>query len=97
MHIQLERELTEVVKRALFTAGFIGGPIVEEFEQNFASQNFANACSNSSTMGPPIKPAVYSARLTTSVSSRSSWLCIVKRSRNVIFFLLFSLFTFALL
>jgi len=44
MHIQLERELTEVVKRALYTAGFIGGPIVEEFEQAFAKFCDAKFC-----------------------------------------------------
>src|SRR6266850_3011920 len=36
MHIELEQELTEVFKRALRTAGFIGGPMVEEFEHAFA-------------------------------------------------------------
>jgi dTDP-4-amino-4,6-dideoxygalactose transaminase len=36
VHIELEQELTEVFKRALHSAGFIGGPIVEEFERAFA-------------------------------------------------------------
>jgi len=35
-HIELERELTEVFQRALRTAGFIGGAMVEEFEKSFA-------------------------------------------------------------
>ena len=35
-HVELERELTEVFQRALSTAGFIGGPMVEEFEKSFA-------------------------------------------------------------
>jgi dTDP-4-amino-4,6-dideoxygalactose transaminase len=35
-HIELESELTEVFRRALHTAGFIGGPMVENFEQAFA-------------------------------------------------------------
>lgn len=35
-HVELEHELTAVFRRALFTAGFIGGPMVEEFEQSFA-------------------------------------------------------------
>jgi dTDP-4-amino-4,6-dideoxygalactose transaminase len=35
-HIELEQELTEVFQRALRTAGFIGGPMVEEFENAFA-------------------------------------------------------------
>lgn len=36
-HVQLEEELTEVFRRALFTGGFIGGPMVEEFEKSFAA------------------------------------------------------------
>src|SRR5262249_12339153 len=36
-HIQLEEELVAVFRTALKTAGFIGGPMVEGFEQEFAS------------------------------------------------------------
>jgi len=36
-HVELERELTEVFRQALHTAGFVGGPIVEEFERGFAT------------------------------------------------------------
>ncbi len=36
-HVDLEQELTEVFHQALRTAGFIGGPMVEEFEKAFAS------------------------------------------------------------
>jgi dTDP-4-amino-4,6-dideoxygalactose transaminase len=36
-HVELEEELTAVFRRALFTAGFVGGPMVEEFEQAFAA------------------------------------------------------------
>jgi dTDP-4-amino-4,6-dideoxygalactose transaminase len=36
-HLELEQELTRVFHRALRTAGFIGGPIVEEFETAFAT------------------------------------------------------------
>src|ERR1700728_4680309 len=36
-HIELEQELTEVFQKAIRTAGFIGGPMVEEFENSFAS------------------------------------------------------------
>jgi dTDP-4-amino-4,6-dideoxygalactose transaminase len=36
-HVELEHELTEVFQRALRTAGFIGGPMVEDFEQAFAA------------------------------------------------------------
>lgn len=35
-HVELEQELTAVFRRALHTAGFIGGPMVEEFETSFA-------------------------------------------------------------
>jgi len=35
-HVELEKELTEVFHKALRTAGFIGGPMVEEFEKAFA-------------------------------------------------------------
>lgn len=36
MHRELEPELSEVFKRALNTASFIGGPILEQFEGDFA-------------------------------------------------------------
>jgi dTDP-4-amino-4,6-dideoxygalactose transaminase len=36
-HVELEQELTDVFRRALLTAGFIGGPMVEEFEKAFAA------------------------------------------------------------
>jgi dTDP-4-amino-4,6-dideoxygalactose transaminase len=36
-HVELEQELTKVFLRALRTAGFIGGPMVEEFEKAFAA------------------------------------------------------------
>jgi dTDP-4-amino-4,6-dideoxygalactose transaminase len=36
-HIELERELTEVFHQALRTGGFIGGPMVEDFETAFAT------------------------------------------------------------
>jgi dTDP-4-amino-4,6-dideoxygalactose transaminase len=35
-HIELEQELTAIFQRALRTAGFIGGSMVEEFESAFA-------------------------------------------------------------
>ena len=40
-HVELEQELTAVFQKALRTAGFIGGPVVEEFEKAFA--NFCDA------------------------------------------------------
>jgi dTDP-4-amino-4,6-dideoxygalactose transaminase len=36
-HVELEQELSEVFRKALRTAGFIGGPMVEEFEKAFAA------------------------------------------------------------
>ena len=36
-HVELEHELVAVFQRALRTAGFIGGPMVEEFEKSFAA------------------------------------------------------------
>jgi len=36
-HVELEHELTRVFRQALHTAGFIGGPMVEEFEKAFAT------------------------------------------------------------
>ena len=36
-HVELEQELTEVFLQTIRTAGFIGGPMVEEFEKAFAS------------------------------------------------------------
>ena len=35
-HVELEQELSEVFNRALRTASFIGGPLVEQFERGFA-------------------------------------------------------------
>lgn len=36
-HKELEDKLTDVFRRALHTASFIGGPMVEEFEKDFAA------------------------------------------------------------
>jgi dTDP-4-amino-4,6-dideoxygalactose transaminase len=36
-HVELEKELTEVFLQAIRTAGFIGGPMVENFEKAFAA------------------------------------------------------------
>ena len=35
-HCEMENELVEVFRQALHTAGFVGGPMVEEFEREFA-------------------------------------------------------------
>jgi dTDP-4-amino-4,6-dideoxygalactose transaminase len=36
-HVELEQELTGVFRQALHTGGFIGGPMVEDFEKAFAA------------------------------------------------------------
>jgi dTDP-4-amino-4,6-dideoxygalactose transaminase len=36
-HVEMEQELTTVFQRAIRSAGFIGGPMVEEFEKAFAA------------------------------------------------------------
>ncbi len=36
-HAELEEELTSVLRQVLRTAGFVGGPMVEEFERAFAA------------------------------------------------------------
>ncbi len=43
-HVELEQELTEVFRRALHTASFIGGPLVEQFERGFADFCGVNYC-----------------------------------------------------
>jgi dTDP-4-amino-4,6-dideoxygalactose transaminase len=35
-HVEMEQELTAIFRRVLHTAGFIGGPMVDEFEKAFA-------------------------------------------------------------
>jgi len=35
-HVELEEELVSVFRRALKSAGFVGGPMVEQFEKEFA-------------------------------------------------------------
>ena len=35
-HVELEQELTKVFQQTIRTAGFIGGPMVENFEKAFA-------------------------------------------------------------
>src|SRR5580765_1351755 len=43
-HQELETELLEVVKKAFATAGFIGGPMVDEFEREFAAFSDTKYC-----------------------------------------------------
>jgi dTDP-4-amino-4,6-dideoxygalactose transaminase len=43
-HRELEAELLDVVKKAFSNAGFIGGPMVENFEKEFAAFSDAKYC-----------------------------------------------------
>ena len=43
-HLELGEELVSVFRRVLKTAGFVGGPIVEEFEREFAEFSEAGHC-----------------------------------------------------
>ena len=43
-HVELKEELCEVFSRALATAGFIGGPMVQGFEEDFARYCDARFC-----------------------------------------------------
>lgn len=43
-HVELQEELCEVLRKALSTAGFIGGPMVQGFEQEFAAYCQAHHC-----------------------------------------------------
>ena len=35
-HVELEEQLVEVLRHALHTASFVGGPLIEKFEHDFA-------------------------------------------------------------
>ena len=37
LHAKLEDELCNIFRESLRTAGFVGGPLVEEFETEFAT------------------------------------------------------------
>jgi dTDP-4-amino-4,6-dideoxygalactose transaminase/acetyltransferase-like isoleucine patch superfamily enzyme len=43
-HLELENELVSVFRRGLHTAGFVGGPMVEDFEKAFATFCDAGHC-----------------------------------------------------
>src|ERR1035441_345011 len=36
-HLELAQELTDVFRKVMLTAGFVGGPVVEQFETAFAA------------------------------------------------------------
>src|ERR1700735_2385070 len=44
LHQELEAELAPIFQKALRTAGFVGGPMVEEFEREFAAFTDAAHC-----------------------------------------------------
>ena len=44
LHEELEAELVPVFQKVLRTAGFVGGPMVEEFEREFAAFTGASHC-----------------------------------------------------
>jgi dTDP-4-amino-4,6-dideoxygalactose transaminase len=44
LHEQLEAELVPVFQKVLRTAGFVGGPMVEDFEREFAAFTWATHC-----------------------------------------------------
>jgi dTDP-4-amino-4,6-dideoxygalactose transaminase len=44
LHEELEAELVPVFQKVLRTAGFVGGPMVEEFERDFAAFTGASHC-----------------------------------------------------
>jgi dTDP-4-amino-4,6-dideoxygalactose transaminase len=43
-HVELEDHLCAVFKKALRSAGFVGGPMVEEFEREFATYCDSQYC-----------------------------------------------------
>ena len=43
-HVELQEQLMEAVKGVLTTGMFVGGPMVEQFEQEFAKFSNANYC-----------------------------------------------------
>ncbi len=43
-HVELEEELVSIFRRALKSAGFVGGPMVEQFEKEFAQFCEAEYC-----------------------------------------------------
>jgi len=44
LHTELEEELCGIFKQSLRTAGFVGGPLVESFESDFAKLCNAQHC-----------------------------------------------------
>jgi dTDP-4-amino-4,6-dideoxygalactose transaminase len=60
-HIKLEKQLTDVFQRALRTAGFIGGPMVEQFERGFAEFCTSKYCIGVSSGTDALRFALMSA------------------------------------
>jgi len=62
-HRELEAELTEVFKKALHTAGFIGGPMVENFEREFANFCDTRHCVGVNSGTDALRFALMAARI----------------------------------
>jgi dTDP-4-amino-4,6-dideoxygalactose transaminase len=60
-HEQLKEELNEVFMKALSTAGFIGGPMVEQFERDFAAYCEAAYCVGASNGTDALRFALIAA------------------------------------
>ena len=67
-HVELEQELTEVFRRALHTASFIGGPLVEQFERGFADFCGVNYCVGASNGTDALRFALTAAGVKAATS-----------------------------
>jgi dTDP-4-amino-4,6-dideoxygalactose transaminase len=61
LHQELEQELLPIFQKALRTSGFIGGPMVEEFESDFASFCEASECAGVSSGTDAVRFALMAA------------------------------------
>jgi dTDP-4-amino-4,6-dideoxygalactose transaminase len=62
-HLELEGELTAAFGSALRTAGFIGGPVVEDFEQAFAEYSECSYCVGVSSGTDALRLALMAASI----------------------------------
>jgi dTDP-4-amino-4,6-dideoxygalactose transaminase/acetyltransferase-like isoleucine patch superfamily enzyme len=60
-HLELEAELTAVFSKALHTAGFVGGAVVEDFEKDFAAFCNVNHCTAVSSGTDAVRFALMAA------------------------------------
>src|SRR5580704_10843833 len=61
LHLELEHELLPIFQKALRTAGFIGGPMVEEFERDFARFCDVSECAGVSSGTDAVRLALMAA------------------------------------